>query len=402
MLTREQLVNAAGEMGFPSASVEKVRLLVRLLRDMTSHPFWGPRMALKGGTALNLFVLDLPRLSVDIDLNYIGAADRETMMADRPKLETALEQIAGRLGLMVRRAPSEHAGGKWRLSYTSTLGRPAILEVDINFMLRVPLWPVVKADSPTFIDAAAKGITLLDEHELAAGKLAALLARGASRDLFDARELLRRSSMDLEKLRLGFVVYGGVNRVDWRTVRADAVTTTTEEVQQRLLPMLCDSLRPALKDVPPAGRPDRGVGRRGPAHGRRGRCQTGTHSGYSSVGSRRIHRPMGASRVSGVHAQTSVFSDNLVPTKPAWRKIHEEALSLTPPNGPPPLSACGPSLQEACYEGISICGADTTALQQMAFECLHGSAPDSSIEARSCVMEATSCDEAWTCFGYTP
>ena len=190
MLTRDQLVLAAGEMGFPSASVEKVWILVRLLGDMATHPFWGPRMALKGGTALNLFVLDLPRLSVDIDVNYIGSADRETMMADRPGLETALEQIAGRLGLVVKRAPSEHAGGKWRLSYTSALGRPAILEVDINFMLRVPLWPVVKADSPTFVDAAAKDITLLDKHELAAGKLAALIARGASRDLIDTREIL--------------------------------------------------------------------------------------------------------------------------------------------------------------------------------------------------------------------
>ena len=44
-------------------------MLVRLLEAVRTHPFLGPRMALKGGTALNLFVLDLPRLSVDIDMN---------------------------------------------------------------------------------------------------------------------------------------------------------------------------------------------------------------------------------------------------------------------------------------------------------------------------------------------
>lgn len=65
-------------------------MLVRLLNLMAAHPFLGPRVALKGGTALNLFVFELPRLSVDVDVNYIGAADRETMMAERTKLDAAL------------------------------------------------------------------------------------------------------------------------------------------------------------------------------------------------------------------------------------------------------------------------------------------------------------------------
>lgn len=90
MLTREQLQRAAADSGFPVGSLEKVWMLVRLLDTVRAHPFMGPRVALKGGTALNLFVFDLPRLSVDIDLNYIGAADRATMIAERPKLDAAL------------------------------------------------------------------------------------------------------------------------------------------------------------------------------------------------------------------------------------------------------------------------------------------------------------------------
>lgn len=110
MLTRGQLQRAASDTGFPIDSLEKVSMLVRLLNLMAAHPFLGPRVALKGGTALNLFVFELPRLSVDVDVNYIGAADRETMMADRTKLDAALAQVAGRLGLTVKRAPGEHAG----------------------------------------------------------------------------------------------------------------------------------------------------------------------------------------------------------------------------------------------------------------------------------------------------
>lgn len=84
---------------------------------------------------------------------------------------------------------------------------------------------------------------------MAAGKLAALLARGASRDLFDARELLRPGMLDAGKLRLAFVVYGAGNRIDWRTVGLEAVTTTAADVTERLLPMLRSDLVPARSDV---------------------------------------------------------------------------------------------------------------------------------------------------------
>ena len=123
MLSREQLHRAAAASGFQVESYEKVLVLVRLLEALRTHPFLGPRMALKGGTAVNLFVLDFPRLSVDIDLNYVGSADRATMLAERPRIELALQQVTGRMGLTLKRAPTEHAGGKWRRSYETALGR---------------------------------------------------------------------------------------------------------------------------------------------------------------------------------------------------------------------------------------------------------------------------------------
>jgi len=249
MLTRQQLQRAAGDSGFPTDSLEKVWMLVRLLNMMNAHPFLGPRVALKGGTALNLFVFDLPRLSVDIDVNYVGAADRGTMMAERPKLDAALAQVVSRLGLTVKRAPSEHAGGKWRLSYTSALGRPAFVEVAVNYMLRVPLWDPARRDSRQFLGDRAKQILVLDPHELAAGKLAALLARGASRDLFDARQLLMSEVFEPARLRLAFVVYGAINRVDWRPLSVDNVTTTADDVRRRLLPMVRQDLRPSPDSV---------------------------------------------------------------------------------------------------------------------------------------------------------
>lgn len=249
MLSREQLQKVASDAGFQVESYEKVYLLVRLLEAIQAHPFLGPRVALKGGTALNLFVLDLPRLSVDIDLNYIGAREREAMLADRPRVEQALQQIAGRMNLAVKKVPGEHAGGKWRLTYTSALGRSGSIEVDLNFMLRTPLWAPELRDSLAIGGEKASQVLLVERHELAAGKLAALLARSASRDLFDARELLRRADLDRAKLRLGFVVYGGINRVDWREVGIDHVRTTPEDVYSQLVPMLRTDVRPAKDQI---------------------------------------------------------------------------------------------------------------------------------------------------------
>lgn len=249
MLSRSQLEQAAADSGFQVESYEKAHALVRLLAAVRAHPLLGPRMALKGGTALNLFMLDLPRLSVDIDLNYVGAAEREAMLADRPRVEQTLQQVAGRVGLSVKRAPTEHAGGKWRLTYTTTLGRPGSIEVDVNFMLRTPLWPAAPRDSHPIGGDKATQVLIVEEHELAAGKLAALVARSACRDVFDARELLRRPGLDRSKLRLAFVIYGGLNRVDWRAITLDNIRTTPAEVDTQLLPALRADLRPAKVDL---------------------------------------------------------------------------------------------------------------------------------------------------------
>ncbi len=109
MLTRTDLIREAAATGFQAEPLEKVIRLLGLLDALRSHPFLKTRIALKGGTALNLFAFDVPRLSVDIDLNYLGAAKRETMQADRPKVEQAVQAVCGRLGIGIKRSPDGHA-----------------------------------------------------------------------------------------------------------------------------------------------------------------------------------------------------------------------------------------------------------------------------------------------------
>ena len=248
-LTANELAREAAATSFQTEPLEKVILLLELLEAIRSHPFLKERVVLKGGTALNLFRFDVPRLSVDIDLNYIGAVDREGMLADRPKIEQALHAVCGRVGVQPRRVPSDHAGGKWRLNFNRVAGGTSTLEMDVNFLLRAPLWPVERVDSRPVGPFHATDIPVLDIHELAAGKLAALLSRTASRDLFDASQLLRGGGLEAAKLRLAFVVYGGTSRKDWRTVSVDNVTVDAAEADVMLLPLLRGREAPSRKDL---------------------------------------------------------------------------------------------------------------------------------------------------------
>ncbi len=68
-----EILSIARPDGFDEGTVDKVHHLAHLLNVLNSHPSLRGNWVLKGGTALNLFVLSHPRLSADIDLNYIGA-----------------------------------------------------------------------------------------------------------------------------------------------------------------------------------------------------------------------------------------------------------------------------------------------------------------------------------------
>ena len=75
----------------------QVALLVRTLPFVAEEPCF----ALKGGTAINLFVRDLPRLSVDIDLTYLPVASWDESLRD---VDAALRRIGGRMAVGRRRA----------------------------------------------------------------------------------------------------------------------------------------------------------------------------------------------------------------------------------------------------------------------------------------------------------
>ena len=210
-----------------------------LLSDFASFPQLKNKIVLKGGTALNLFMFNLPRLSVDIDLNYIGNIDKDAMQTERPSIQEAIQAICVRNGLTLDRNPNRHAGGKMIWRYSSALGQMGNLEIDLNFMYRVPLWPIDFKSSCLVGSKQIHNIPVLDIHELSAGKLTALIDRKTGRDIFDAFHLLKRDDINFEKLRLALVIYSGINRkIDLRQITPQDITVDVKDLTNRLVPLL--------------------------------------------------------------------------------------------------------------------------------------------------------------------
>jgi len=238
MMTAGDVERVALETGFRAPVVEKVLRLHGILGRLDRHETTRGTWVLKGGTALNLLHLDVPRLSVDIDVNYVGEGDVEGMRRARPDFERALTSCCAREGCDVRRAPSEHAGGKFRLRYPSVLGGSQNLEVDVSYVARVPMWGAIRARVRFPPDSELEVPTLTVE-EVAAGKFAALVQREAARDAFDAANLLAPMP-DLVRqpaFRIAFVCFVAGSRTDPRQLVRAGVVLSDRTIEQDLDPL---------------------------------------------------------------------------------------------------------------------------------------------------------------------
>ena len=179
--------------------LDQVALLLRTIPEIASEPDF----ALKGGTAINLFVRDLPRLSVDIDLVYLPVAEREASLnAVRDGLERIAQRLESRLGFKVERHLL--VDGKRLLVHS---GGTAI-KVEVSPVLRCTVFPPeIRPVSPSveerFGFAEMQVVSLPD---LYAGKMAAALDRQHPRDLFDIHHLLTQEGIDDDLFR-AFLIY---------------------------------------------------------------------------------------------------------------------------------------------------------------------------------------------------
>jgi len=178
----------------------QVVLLVRVLPNVATETCF----ALKGGTAINLFVRDLPRLSVDIDLVYLPIEDRETSLVG---IRSALDRIAQKIRKAIPDSvitDSANADGTLVL----VRQRNAQIKIEVTPVLRGTVHPVeLKTVRPIVEERFGFAeIQVVSFADLYAGKLVAALDRQHPRDLFDVQYLLANEEID-KTLHQTFLAY---------------------------------------------------------------------------------------------------------------------------------------------------------------------------------------------------
>lgn len=190
-------------MTFDDLYRRHVALLVRILPLIAEEE----DLALKGGTAINLFVRDMPRMSIDIDLTYLPIAPRhESLVA----IDSALKRIAQRVRSSVVGANVYEVALATDATVIKLVVRAGGVQVKIEVspVLRGCVGePEMRAVSSSVEEGFGYAeMRLLSFPDLYGGKIMAALDRQHPRDLFDVRDLLANEGID-DDLRRTFIVY---------------------------------------------------------------------------------------------------------------------------------------------------------------------------------------------------
>ena len=179
---------------------------VELLLDVLPIVMKDSRLALKGGTAINFFYRDAPRLSVDIDLCYLPIEERKTSFQNIHGILKEIKLSLEKLNLKVKPSYPLEAQNEVRLFVRNNL---AEIKVEPNFILRGSVFsPKIKTNSKYIVDTFHKQVEVkcLNFSDLFAGKIIAAFSRQHPRDLFDIKYLFEKEGIT-EKTRKAFLVY---------------------------------------------------------------------------------------------------------------------------------------------------------------------------------------------------
>ena len=191
-----------------STYTNTVQLLLRVVPDIFNNKIF----AMKGGTAINLFVQDMPRLSVDIDVVYIP---------HEPPRDEALRAISDEIHLIQQRM--NKLGLSTRLSKLNSENDTTLfienkrsqVKVEVNTIFRGTLFPTVTrslSEKTAQLFNINVEAPILAEAELYGSKIVAALDRQHPRDLFDVFKLYEQTDLTPEIVEAVVIYLAGHNR----------------------------------------------------------------------------------------------------------------------------------------------------------------------------------------------
>ncbi len=183
---------------------KQAQLMLRVMPHVAAQACF----AVKGGTAINLYVRDMPRLSVDIDLMYLPLEPRDTTLA---KIGEALQRIATAVrktipGVTVQGVQTK---GVAHFSKLSVGTAEAKIKIEPNLVLRGTVYAPVERElckrAELLFEMSATA-NILSVADLYGGKICAALDRQHPRDLFDVKILMENEGVT-DEIRTAFVIY---------------------------------------------------------------------------------------------------------------------------------------------------------------------------------------------------
>ena len=188
---RVELGKAAKERGFVRDTFEKVLRLKEILRYFNEDEYLREHLVLKGGTAINMTIFNLPRLSVDIDMDFTPNYSKEDTEVARKKITEHLLRYMQDEGYHLSESSRySHSLDSFLFQYQNAGGNRDNIKVELNYSLRSHIFAPVKRKIVTDAFDDSMEIRTLEPMEIFAAKANALMSRAAARDLYDFNNMI--------------------------------------------------------------------------------------------------------------------------------------------------------------------------------------------------------------------
>ncbi len=183
---KAQIGRIATKNGFVRDTFEKVLRLKEILKFINEHEYLREHILLKGGTAINMTVFNLPRLSIDIDMDFVPNYNREDMGLAREKITQILKEYMSQEGYQVSPVSRfSFSLDAFYFQYQNAGGNRDNIKIEINYSLRTHIFEPVKCKILTDIFEDEMEVLTLAPMEIFSAKANALMSRAAARDLYD-------------------------------------------------------------------------------------------------------------------------------------------------------------------------------------------------------------------------
>ena len=246
-LTRKRVAAIAEEYSFTATNVEKVIRLCGILDDLNAIESFKGKLALKGGTAINLILIPgLLRLSVDLDLDLAIDCPKEEMLRYRKQLDESLSAYCIEQGYALGKRES-YSLCSYELLYNTVTGSRDKIKLDINYLACCHVFdPKVSSISHPFDKDTNFKAFHLQAVEIFGSKMGAFFERTKPRDLYDLYSLSESGLMAteeernlLKKCTVFYSTIGNDSSENWLGRDIDQLTQMSfSKIRSQLLPML--------------------------------------------------------------------------------------------------------------------------------------------------------------------